>query len=239
MSPKGQLCRLRSRSFGDSRRGRDPGAVRCSGDDRQPDARAADGRELSGQTRSPTPAARTSSTTSAAAHPAPMLNAGGGGYEMSNGGHLMIIKSASQRLHRACSSIRTAAIKPAANVIRGRAPAKGCGRPRRSTPRCRRGRRSASRPSRSTPTSSTSAARRAGRGSTPDAAPRWAPTSTTPAGRAAQRGGHRDHRLRRQAGAVGRRRDLERAVHDDPAGRRRAVRRVAEGHATTSTRPRR
>ena len=30
--------------------------------------------------------------------PAPMLNAGGGWYEMSNGGHLMIIKSASQRL---------------------------------------------------------------------------------------------------------------------------------------------
>jgi len=31
-------------------------------------------------------------------HPAPMLNAGGGWYEMGNGGHLMIIKSASQRL---------------------------------------------------------------------------------------------------------------------------------------------
>ncbi|MFA5711703.1 MAG: phosphodiester glycosidase family protein [Mycolicibacterium sp.] len=30
--------------------------------------------------------------------PAPMLNAGGNWYEMSNGGHLMIIKSASQRL---------------------------------------------------------------------------------------------------------------------------------------------
>ena len=30
--------------------------------------------------------------------PAPMLNAGGGWYERSNGGHLMIIKSASQRL---------------------------------------------------------------------------------------------------------------------------------------------
>src|SRR6478672_5128425 len=30
--------------------------------------------------------------------PAPMLSAGGGWYEMSNGGHLMIIKSASQRL---------------------------------------------------------------------------------------------------------------------------------------------
>ena len=31
-------------------------------------------------------------------HPAPMLNAAGNWYEMSNGGHLMIIKSASQRL---------------------------------------------------------------------------------------------------------------------------------------------
>ena len=31
-------------------------------------------------------------------HPAPMLNAGGGAYEMDSGGHLMIIKSASTRL---------------------------------------------------------------------------------------------------------------------------------------------
>jgi hypothetical protein len=31
-------------------------------------------------------------------HPAPMLNAGGGWYDMNNGGHLMIIKAASQRL---------------------------------------------------------------------------------------------------------------------------------------------
>lgn len=31
-------------------------------------------------------------------HPAPMLNAGGRWYDMNNGGHLMIIKSASQRL---------------------------------------------------------------------------------------------------------------------------------------------
>src|SRR5690349_3408044 len=31
-------------------------------------------------------------------HPAPMLNAGGNWYEMTNGGHLMIIKAASQRL---------------------------------------------------------------------------------------------------------------------------------------------
>ncbi len=31
-------------------------------------------------------------------HPAPMLNAGGGWYEMDNGGHLMIIKAASGRL---------------------------------------------------------------------------------------------------------------------------------------------
>ena len=31
-------------------------------------------------------------------HPAPMLNASGNWYETTNGGHLMIIKSASQRL---------------------------------------------------------------------------------------------------------------------------------------------
>lgn len=32
-------------------------------------------------------------------HPAPMLNAGGGWYEINNGGHLMTIKNASGRLH--------------------------------------------------------------------------------------------------------------------------------------------
>ncbi|MGH3558105.1 MAG: phosphodiester glycosidase family protein, partial [Mycobacterium sp.] len=31
-------------------------------------------------------------------HPAPMVNAGGGWYDGNNGGHLMIIKAASQRL---------------------------------------------------------------------------------------------------------------------------------------------
>ena len=49
---------------------------------------------------------------------------------MSNGGHLMIIKSASQRL--APRTARRYALRlsgPRANVIRGRAPAKGCGRP--------------------------------------------------------------------------------------------------------------
>ena len=34
-----------------------------------------------------------------AGHPAPMLNAGGGWYEMNNGGHLMTIKNAAGRLH--------------------------------------------------------------------------------------------------------------------------------------------
>ena len=34
-------------------------------------------------------------------HPAPMLNAGGGWYEMNNGGHLMTIKSAAGRLQPA------------------------------------------------------------------------------------------------------------------------------------------
>ena len=60
-----------------------------------------------------------------------MLNAGGGWYELSNGGHLMIIKSASQRLYwrHGCWSTRTPAIKPAANVTRARVPARGYGRP--------------------------------------------------------------------------------------------------------------
>ena len=50
--------------------------------------------------------------------PAPMLNAGGGRYEMSNGGHLMIVKAASQRLRHGCWSIRTPATNHAANVFR-------------------------------------------------------------------------------------------------------------------------
>jgi hypothetical protein len=63
----------------------------------QPVARAADGREM---------LASAISTTQGSylvynfgpGHPTPMLNAGGGWYEMNNGGHLMIIKNAAGRL---------------------------------------------------------------------------------------------------------------------------------------------
>ncbi|MGH3564166.1 MAG: phosphodiester glycosidase family protein [Mycobacterium sp.] len=63
----------------------------------QPVARAADGRDL---------LANAIATTQGSylvynfggGHPAPMLNAAGRWYEMNNGGHLMIIKAASQRL---------------------------------------------------------------------------------------------------------------------------------------------
>jgi len=63
----------------------------------QPVAHAADGRDL---------LASAINTTKGSylvynfgpGHPAPMLNAGGGWYEMNNGGHLMIIKNAAGRL---------------------------------------------------------------------------------------------------------------------------------------------
>jgi Phosphodiester glycosidase len=62
-----------------------------------PTARAADGRELLANAIATTRGSYLVYNFGAGAS-APMLNAGGGAYEMSNGGHLMIIKSASQRL---------------------------------------------------------------------------------------------------------------------------------------------
>ena len=62
-----------------------------------PTARAADGRELLANAIANTRGSYLVYNFGGGA-PAPMLNAGGGWYEMSNGGHLMIIKSASQRL---------------------------------------------------------------------------------------------------------------------------------------------
>src|SRR5262249_18524894 len=62
-----------------------------------PNARAADGRELLANAIATTRGSYLVYNFGGGA-PAPMLNAGGGWYEMSNGGHLMIIKSASQRL---------------------------------------------------------------------------------------------------------------------------------------------
>jgi hypothetical protein len=62
-----------------------------------PTAKAADGRELLANAIATTRGSYLVYNFGGGA-PAPMLNAGGGSYEMSNGGHLMIIKSASQRL---------------------------------------------------------------------------------------------------------------------------------------------
>ncbi|ORV20692.1 hypothetical protein AWB99_07000 [Mycolicibacterium confluentis] len=62
-----------------------------------PVASAADGRELLASAIANTRGSYLVYNFGAGA-PAPMLNAGGGWYEMSNGGHLMIIKAASQRL---------------------------------------------------------------------------------------------------------------------------------------------
>jgi hypothetical protein len=62
-----------------------------------PTAMAADGRELLANAIASTRGSYLVYNFGGGA-PAPMLNGGGGWYEMSSGGHLMIIKSASQRL---------------------------------------------------------------------------------------------------------------------------------------------
>ena len=114
-------------------------------------------------------------------HPAPMLNAGGGWYEMNNGGHLMTIKGAAGRLQPRLLVDSHQGYQGRCDGIRVHAPVKGCRRRPRSTRRCRRGRHSVGRRSRSTRTSSTSADRRVARGATPSAVRRWVPMSTTPA----------------------------------------------------------
>jgi hypothetical protein len=58
-------------------------------------------------------------------HPAPMLNAAGNWYDGGSGGHLMIIKAASQRLSRICWWTAITATSRAVNVTRMRAPATG------------------------------------------------------------------------------------------------------------------
>ena len=65
-----------------------------------PTAHAADGRELLAGAIANTRGSYLVYNFGGGA-PAPMLNAGGGAYEMSNGGHLMIIKSASTAAYAA------------------------------------------------------------------------------------------------------------------------------------------
>jgi len=62
-----------------------------------PTARAADGRELLANAIATTRGSYLVYNFGSG-HPAPMLNAAGSAYELTNGGHLMIIKAASQRL---------------------------------------------------------------------------------------------------------------------------------------------
>ena len=118
-------------------------------------------------------------------YPAPMLNAGGNWYEMSNGGHLMIIKAASQRL-------TPRLLADSHNGYQAR-----CER----TPGARTGEGLLQASEIYTPLAAWQAlgqptiainanffdvrGQRAGRGRRPDAVRRWAPTSTTPAARAA------------------------------------------------------
>ncbi|WP_156166398.1 phosphodiester glycosidase family protein [Mycobacterium haemophilum] len=63
----------------------------------QPVAHAADGREMLANAINNTKGSYLVYNFGPG-HPTPMLNAGGGWYEMNNGGHLMIIKNAAQRL---------------------------------------------------------------------------------------------------------------------------------------------
>src|SRR6202008_345941 len=82
-----------------------------------PTARAADGRELLANAIATTRGSYLVSNFGGGA-PAPMLNADGGWYEMSSGGHLMIIKSASQRLApRLLVDSHSGSIKPGVSGI--------------------------------------------------------------------------------------------------------------------------
>ena len=159
--------------------------VRCPGrDGGLPAAHAADGRELLAGAIANT-RGRYLVYNFGGGNPAPMLNAGGqlvrDGQRRPPDDHQVRVAEA----HAAAARRLPLRLSvPLRTRSPARAPAKGCGRPPRSTRRCRPGRRSASRPSRSTPTSSTFAARRAAPGRPPAAVRRWAPTSTTPAARA-------------------------------------------------------
>ena len=169
-----------------------------------------------------------------------MLNAGGGWYEMNNGGHLMIIKSASQRL------------APRLLVDSHTGYQARCER----DPRARTGEGLWQASEIYTPLQAWQALGqptiainanffdvRGQKGgswkSTGCSSPLGAYVDNTRGqGRAnAAVTGHR--RLRGQAGPVRRQRALEGAVDDDPAGRRRAVRGAAEEPATTTTPPHR
>ena len=187
-------------------------AVCCAGDDGgRTDRHAADGRELLAGAIANTRGSYLVYNFGGG-NPAPMLNAGGSWYEMTNGGHLMIDQERRRRAaRRDCSSTRHQGYQSRCERdARAPAPARGCGRPPRSTPRCRRGRRSASRRSRSTPTSSTCAARRAARGSdTGCSSPLGAYVDNTRGQGTRQRRRHGHPRLRGQAGAVRRRRELD------------------------------
>ena len=65
-------------------------------------------------------------------HPAPMLNAGGGWYEMNSGGHLMTIKNAAGRLQPRLLVDSHQGYQGRCERDPGRARAKVCGRPPRS-----------------------------------------------------------------------------------------------------------
>jgi hypothetical protein len=149
-----------------------------------PTARAADGRELLAGAIANTRGSYLVYNFGGGA-PAPMLNAGGGWYEMNSGGHLMIIKGASTRLaprllvdshsgyqarcERDARARTGEGLWQASEIYTPLQAWQVLGQPTIA----------------STPTSSTSAARRAGHGSRQAAALRWAPTSTAPADRAA------------------------------------------------------
>ena len=149
-----------------------------------PTARAADGRELLANAIATTRGSYLVYNFGAGA-PAPMLNAGGGAYEMDSGGHLMIIKSASQRLAPRLLVDSHSGYQARCERDPRARTGEGLWQASEIYAPLQRGKRLASPRSRSMPTSSTYADRTAGRGSRPVAARHSALTSTTPAGRGA------------------------------------------------------
>lgn len=146
----------------------------------QPAARAADGREMLAQAIATTRGSYLVYNFGGG-HPMPLLNAGGHWYEMNNGGHLMIIKNASQRLSPHLLVDTHTGDQARCEHNPGARTGEGLWQASEIYPPLKAWQRMGDPPLRSTPTSSTFADKRGAAGGRPAAAHRWAPTWTTPA----------------------------------------------------------
>ena len=199
----------------------------------------ADGRATAARRPSPTPAASYLVYNFGSGYPAPMLNAGGNWYELTNGGHLMIIKAASSRLTPRLLVDSHTGYQARCERTPGPAPARawaGVGDVHAAA-----GVAGARAADHRHQCELLRCSRTAGGFVEVDrmqlAAGRLRRQHPGPG--PGQRRGDRDRRLRGQAGAVRRRRSVDRADDDDPSRGGAPFRRHAQGRPTTTTPPRR